>query len=78
MRYATRGRRRRLVAFDPAWSVHEEPQSVRRHLGFASFGQRLLSLVVLGVFAYLIWLAVTGRFDHEVNRVAHWLQSLAR
>lgn len=48
------------------------------NLGFASFGQRLLSLVVLGVFAYLIWLAVTGRFDHEVNRVAHWLQSLAR
>lgn len=44
----------------------------------ASLGQRLLSLLVLAVFAYLIWLAVTGRFDHEVNRVAHWLQSLAR
>ena len=48
------------------------------NLGFASLGQRLLSLVVLGVFAYLIWLAVNGRFDQEVNRVAHWLQSLAR
>ena len=47
------------------------------NLRFASFGQRLLSLVVLGVFAYLIWLAVTGQFDHEVNRVARWLQSLA-
>ncbi len=45
---------------------------------FASFGQRLLSLLVLAVFAYLIWLAVTGRYDHEVNRVAHWLRSLAR
>jgi hypothetical protein len=48
------------------------------NLRFASLGQRLLSLVVLGVFAYLIWLALTGRFDHEVNRVARWLQSLAR
>lgn len=48
------------------------------NLRFASLGQRLLSLVVLGVFAYLIWLAVNGRFDHEVERVARWLQSLAR
>jgi hypothetical protein len=47
------------------------------NLRFASLGQRLLSLVVLGVFAYLIWLALTGRFDHEVNRVARWLQSVA-
>ena len=47
-------------------------------LRFASLGQRLLSLVVLGVFAYLIWLAASGRFDHEVNRVAHWLRSLVR
>ncbi len=45
------------------------------HLAFASVGQRLLSAVVLGVFGYLIWLALTGQFDHEVNRVAHWLQS---
>lgn len=42
---------------------------------FAGLGQRLLSLVVLGVFAYLVWLALSGQFDHEVNRVAHWLQS---
>ena len=47
------------------------------NLRFASLGQRLLSLVVLGVFAYLIGLALNGRFDHEVNRVARWLQSLA-
>ena len=47
------------------------------NLRFASLGQRLLSLVVLGVFAYLVWLALTGRFDQEVNRVARWLQSLS-
>ena len=46
------------------------------HLRFSGLGQRLLSLVVLGVLAYLIWLAWTGRFDHEVGRVARWLQSL--
>lgn len=45
------------------------------HLHFAGLGQRLLSLIVLGVFAYLIWLAWTGQFDHEVNRVARWLQA---
>ena len=44
-------------------------------LRFAGLGQRLLSLVVLGVFAYLVWLAWTGRFDHEVGRVADWLQA---
>lgn len=44
------------------------------HLRFSGFGQRLLSLVVLAVFAYLVWLALTGQFDHEVNRVARWLQ----
>ena len=45
------------------------------HLRFSGFGQRLLSLIVLGMFAYLIWLALTGQFDHEVNRVARWLQA---
>ena len=45
------------------------------NLQFAGLGQRLLSLVVLGVFVYLIWLASTGQFDHEVNRVARWLQA---
>jgi hypothetical protein len=42
---------------------------------FAGLGQRLLSLLVLGAFAYLVWLALSGRFDHEVNRVARWLQA---
>ena len=44
-------------------------------LHFATFGQRLFALFVFAVFAYLIWLAYTGRFDSEVNRVAAWLQS---
>lgn len=45
------------------------------NLRFAGTGQRLLSLVVLGVFAYLVWVASTGQFDHEVNRLARWLQA---
>lgn len=35
--------------------------------------QRLFALAVLAFFAWLIWLAITGRYDHEVNRVATWL-----
>ena len=42
---------------------------------FPGIGQRLLSLLVLGAFAYLIWLALTGRYDHEVDRVARWLKA---
>lgn len=45
-----------------------------RRLHFASTGQRLLAAVVLGVFAYLIWLAWQGRYDQEVNQFAAWLQ----
>ena len=29
---------------------------------------------VFVVFAYLIWLAWTGRYDTEVNRFAGWLR----
>ena len=43
-------------------------------LRFAGFGQRILAALVLGVCAYLVYLAVTGQYDHEVNRVAHWLK----
>lgn len=43
-------------------------------LRFAGFGQRVLAALVLGVCGYLVYLAVTGRYDHEVNRVALWLQ----
>lgn len=41
-------------------------------LRFASLGQRLLSVLVLATFAALIWLAWSGRYDQEVNRLAAW------
>jgi hypothetical protein len=44
-----------------------------RRLHFASAGQRLFAIFVLAVFGYLIWLAWTGRYDAEVNRLAAWL-----
>ena len=44
-----------------------------RNLAFASAGQRLLSLFVFVVLAYLIWAAYSGRYDREVGRVAAWL-----
>jgi hypothetical protein len=45
-----------------------------RNLRFASTGQRLLSMMVLAVFALLIWAAPSGRYDHEVNDFARWLR----
>jgi hypothetical protein len=36
-------------------------------------GQRLFALFVFAFLAYLIWLAVTGQYDTEVNRFAAWL-----
>lgn len=45
-----------------------------KNLRFASFGQRLFAMFVFAVFAYLIWLAWTGRYDTEVNRFAGWLR----
>lgn len=45
-----------------------------RRLQFASTGQRLFAIFVLAVFGYLIWLAWTGRYDAEVNRLAAWLR----
>ena len=45
-----------------------------KNLHFASFGQRLFAMFVFAVFAYLIWLAWTGRYDSEVNRFAAWLR----
>lgn len=45
-----------------------------RRLRFASTGQRLASLLVLAVFAGLIWLAWSGRYDTEINQIAAWLR----
>jgi hypothetical protein len=43
------------------------------HIKFASLTQRLLSGVVLLTLAGLIWLAWSGRYDREVNRLADWI-----
>lgn len=43
-------------------------------LRFAGTGQRLLAMLVLGVFACLIWVAFDGHYDNEVNAFASWLQ----
>lgn len=45
-----------------------------RHLSAVPLWQRLLSLGVLVLFAFLIWSAINGTFDQEVNRVSGWLQ----
>lgn len=46
-----------------------------RRLRFAGLGQRILALLVFVVLGYLIWLAYTGRYDSEVNRVAGWMRA---
>ncbi len=43
-------------------------------LRFASTWQRLLAMLVLAVFAGLIWLAWSGRYDREINAFAAWLE----
>jgi hypothetical protein len=48
---------------------------VGNKLHFASAGQRMLSLLVFVVFAALIWVAWSGRYDREVNRVAGWMRT---
>lgn len=41
----------------------------------ATAWQRLLAMGVLLLFAYLIWAAIHGEYDPEVDRFAGWLQS---
>lgn len=43
-------------------------------LRFANTRQRLLSLLMFAVFAVLIWLAWSGRYDAWINQLAQWLQ----
>ena len=40
-----------------------------------SLGQRLLALLVFAVLGVLLWLAYSGRYDVEVNRLARWLHA---
>ena len=37
--------------------------------------QRLLALLVFGVLAGLLYVAASGRYDREVNRVAGWMRT---
>lgn len=45
-----------------------------RNLRFAGTGQRVLSILVLAVFAGLVWVATSGRFDREINQMSTWMQ----
>ena len=40
-----------------------------------TLGQRLLALLVFSVLGVLLWLAYSGRYDHEMHRFAGWLQA---
>lgn len=38
-------------------------------------GQRLLALLVFATLGALLWVAYSGRYDAEVNRLAGWLHA---
>lgn len=40
-----------------------------------TLGQRLLALLVFTVLGVLLWLAYSGRYDHDVHRLADWLHA---
>ena len=42
---------------------------------FAGTGQRLSALLVFAVIAALFWAARSGRYDREVNQLAHWMKT---
>jgi len=52
--------------------MRNEPSTTSKPAS-AGIGQRLFALFVFAFLAYLIWLAVTGQYDAQVNRVAAWL-----
>jgi hypothetical protein len=35
--------------------------------------QRMLALLVFVVLGVMVWLAHSGRYDRQVNQVAHWM-----
>jgi hypothetical protein len=35
--------------------------------------QRMLALLIFAVIAAMVWLAHTGRYDHQVDQLASWL-----
>lgn len=52
----------------------KEQDSSVRHPRFAGTGQRLLVVLLFAVFAGLVWLALDGRFDGEIQQVTAWLR----
>lgn len=41
--------------------------------GMTKWWQRLLAMLFIALFAYMIWAAVTGRYDLQVDWFASWL-----
>lgn len=53
---------------------NSDPKS--RNMKFGGFWDRLMSVAILVFFLYLIYLAVNGNFDSEINQFAAWLKRL--
>ena len=53
---------------------NSDPKS--RNMKVGGFWDRLVSVATLALFLYLIYLAVSGKFDHEINHFADWLKRL--
>ena len=53
---------------------NSDPKS--RGMKFGGFWDRLVSVGTLAFFLYLIYLAVSGKFDSEINQFATWLKQL--
>ncbi len=49
-----------------------------RKLRFAGARQRLAAVIVLLVFAALVWAAWSGRFDDEIQQLMTWLRDQYR
>lgn len=53
---------------------NSDPKS--RNMKFGGFWDRLLSIGILAFFLYLVYLALNGKLDAEVNQFAAWLKRL--
>ncbi len=53
---------------------NSDPKS--RGMKFGGLWDRLVSIATLALFLYLIYLAVSGKFDSEINQFAAWLKRL--
>lgn len=47
-----------------------------RRMKFGSIWDRLLSIGTMIIFLYLVYLALNGHFDQEINQFAAWLERL--